>query len=155
MNGSNGNKTEPYLRRFFKFYFHVAPIWRSFLTIFYLVFFAYFAVFYSGKLWIALNFILYTIAHSVSFLTLNYLFWGVIFLVSLIIPFSASFYSIFLLFEIWQHNDGWTKKRKSLLTILVVIAVPLIIVLMDEVVRIVIKQDILKAFVDIYSPNLK
>ncbi len=155
MNGSNNNKTEPYLKKFFRFYFHVAPIWRSFFTIFYLAFFAYFAVFYSGKLWIAFNFILYTIAHSVSFLTLNYLFWGVIFLIALIIPFSVSFYSIFLLFEIWQHNDGWTKKRKSLLTILVIIAVPLVIVLMDEVVRIVIKQDILKAFVDIYSPNLK
>jgi hypothetical protein len=120
-----------------------------------LVFFAYFAVFYSGKLWIAFNFVIYTITHSVSFLTLNYLFWGVIFLITLIIPFSASFYSIFLLFEIWHHNDDWTKKRKTLFTILVIIAVPLIIVLMDDIVRTVIKQDILKPFVDIYHPNIK
>jgi len=155
MSEANSNKKEPYLKRLFRFYFNVAPIWQSFLTIFYLVFFSYFAVFYSGKLWIAFSFIIYTIKHSISFLTLNYLFWGVIFLITLIIPFSASFYAIFLLFEIWQHNEGWTKKHKVLFTILIIVAVPLIIVLMDHIIRIVIKQDILKPFVITYYPSLK
>jgi lysylphosphatidylglycerol synthetase-like protein (DUF2156 family) len=75
--GSDKDKT--YLERLFKFYFATAPIWRAFLTIFYLAFFSYFSVFYSGKLWIAFKFILYTITHSVSFLTLGYLLWGVVF----------------------------------------------------------------------------
>lgn len=140
-------EVESYLKRLFKFYFATAPIWRSFLTILYLAFFSYFSVFYSGKLWIALRFIIYTIIHSVSFLTLSYLFWGVIFLIVLIVPFSASFYSIFLLFEIWHHNDGWTKARKILLSFLVVVSVPIIIFLMDKVLRIVIRQEVLKLFV--------
>ncbi len=151
MAAQTEDEIESYLKRFFKFYFATAPIWRSFLTILYLAFFAYFSVFYSGKLWIALRFIIYTIIHSVSFLTLSYLFWGVIFLIALIIPFSASFYAIFLLFEIWQHNDDWTKRRKSLLSFLVIAAVPLIIFLMDKILRIVIQQEVLRAFVSQFN----
>lgn len=144
--GSDKDKT--YLERLFKFYFATAPIWRAFLTIFYLAFFSYFSVFYSGKLWIAFKFIFYTITHSVSFLTLSYLLWGVVFFITLIIPFSASFYSIFLLFEIWHHNADWTKKLKILLTLLVIFGVPLVIFLIDKIVRIVIAQDVLRPFVE-------
>lgn len=146
----NNGKNKAYIKTLFKFYFDIRPIWRSFLTIFYLVFFSYFAFFYSGKLWIALKFIIYTVTNSVSFLTLNYLFWGVIFLITLIVPFSISFYAIFLLFETWQHNDGWTKWRKILFTFLIFLAVPLIIYLMDKSIRVVIEQDILKPFVKLY-----
>ncbi len=144
---SGSDKDKSYLERVFKFYFATAPIWRSFLTIFYLAFFSYFAVFYSGKLWIAFKFIFYTIGQSVSFLSLSYLFWGVIFFITLIIPFSVSFYSIFLLFEIWHHDGDWPKRLKTLLTLLVIFSVPIIIFLADKLLRVVITQNVLRPFV--------
>jgi ABC-type glycerol-3-phosphate transport system permease component len=79
----------------------------------------------------------------------------VIFLITLIIPFSVSLYSIFLLFEVWQHNSNWTKLRKTLLTVLIIVAVPLVIILIDKILRIVIEQDILKSFINTYKLDLR
>lgn len=133
---------KPYISRVFSFYF--APHWQSFFTILYLVFFLYFAVFHSGKLLIAFNFALYTIYGSASLLGLSYLFWGVAFLISLIIPFSVSAYAIFLFYEIW--HDSWPERYKLLATALIIIGVPIIIVVMDEIIRIVGSQPELAEF---------
>ncbi len=133
-----------YLRQVTTFYF--APIWQSFFTIFYLLFFFYFAIFHSGKLWLALKFLLYTIGNSAELLGLSYLFLGVIFIISLIIPFSVSVYAILLLFEIWEETK-WEQSIKLLVTGLVIATVPLLIIVMDDVIRLVANQPQLQEFI--------
>ncbi|PIS13509.1 MAG: hypothetical protein COT67_01415 [Candidatus Tagabacteria bacterium CG09_land_8_20_14_0_10_41_14] len=139
-----------YLSRIFSFYF--APVWQSALTILYLLFFLYFAVFYVGNVWLALKFIWYTIINSGALLGLSYLFWGVIFLITLIIPFSISLYSMLLFYEIWHKN--WEKKLKMFGTVLIILLVPLIIVVIDEILRVVVGQDVLSVFVSEHNLNL-
>ncbi|MBI5046018.1 MAG: hypothetical protein HZC14_03420 [Candidatus Niyogibacteria bacterium] len=140
----------PYWKEVFRFYF--APVWQSALTILYLLFFLYFAIFYSGNVWTAIKFILYTLAQSGSLLGLAYLFWGVIFLITLIIPFSVSAYAMLLLYDVWIQN--WSKKDKIFGTALLILLVPIIIILMDDVVRVVASQGVLRSFVEANNLNI-
>ena len=146
-----GASKKPYLKQVTEFYF--APIWQSFFTILYLVFFFYFAVFHSGKLFLAAKFIIYTLKNSASLAGLDNLFFGVAFLTSLIIPFSVSVYAIFLLFEIWGLST-WSAWRKVLMTFAVIVIVPSIIVLMDEIIRAVGGRSELAEFVALNLLNL-
>jgi len=139
-----------YLRKLLGFYF--APVWQSFFTIFYFVFFFYFSIFHSGKIVIASNFALDTFIDSVSVLSLDYLFWGVIFLISLIIPFSISLYAIILFYEVWSKSK-WIMSQKILTTVAIVLAVPLVIMLMDNVIRTAAQQEPLQPFIE--SNNLQ
>ncbi|MDD5032662.1 MAG: hypothetical protein PHC85_00880 [Candidatus Pacebacteria bacterium] len=132
-----------YFSRIFSFYF--APTWRSALTILYLLFFSYFAVFYAGNLWLALKFIWHTIINSGSLLGLSYLLWGVVFLITLIVPFSISLYSILLFYEIWRKD--WSRNEKILSILMIIILVPFVIVMMDDIVRIAASQGVLRSFV--------
>ncbi len=141
-----------YLKKVFKFYFTPSPIWQSFLAIFYLLFFLYFAVFYVGNIWLALKFIFYTIVNSGVLLGLSYLFWGVIFLISLIVPFSISLYSVLLLYEIWKKD--WKRADKVLGTLIILALVPFVIIVMDEVVRIAVSQGVLTEFAIEHNLNI-
>jgi len=134
---------QSYLGKMFSFYF--APMWQSFFTILYLVFFFYFAVFHSGKIFVAIKFLLYTLENSASLLGLGYLFWGVAFLISLIIPFSVSLYAILLFFEVWRER--WETGEKLLATIALVVGIPMITILMDEIIRTVAGQEVLREFI--------
>src|SRR3989338_768632 len=118
-------KRKPYLQQLLSFFF--APIWPSFFTIFYLLFFSYFALFYIGHIIIAIKFLIYTIRHSTQLLGLGYLFWGAAFMISLVVPFAVSLYAIFLAHEIWK--GVWEERQKWMSLIFVVLAVPLIVVL--------------------------
>lgn len=132
--------------RLISFYF--APVWYSFLTILYLLFFLYFTVFFSGHVLIAYRFLVYTFKSSVSLLELSYLFWGVAFIITLVIPFSISLYSIFFLNNLWNdHNYKWERDRKILVTALIVVGAPLLIILLDVIIRIVANQEVLREFV--------
>ncbi len=133
-----------YFKKLLSFYF--APAWQSFFTILYLVFFAYFAVFHSGKILVALSFLTYTFIHSSSILTLDYLFWGVTFIISLIIPFSLSIYAIVFFYEVWK--DGrWFISHRALATTAVVLGIPLVMILMDDIIRTAGGQSALADFV--------
>ncbi|HJO89945.1 MAG: hypothetical protein QGH85_01300 [Candidatus Pacebacteria bacterium] len=137
---------QPYLKRLISFYF--APVWYSFLTILYLLFFLYFTVFYSGHVLIAYRFLAYTLKNSVSLLGLSYLFWGVAFIITLVIPFSISLYAIFFLNNLWNDDSyKWEQDRKILVTALVVVGVPLLVIFLDVIIRIVANQDVLREFV--------
>jgi hypothetical protein len=126
----------PYLKRLLGFYF--APVWPSLFAIFYLVFFSYFAIFYSYNLILALKFILHTFDISSNLLGLPYLFWGVIFLISLIIPFSISIYSIALPYEV--SSKSWSPHVKALVITLFAVGAVAVVVAMDEIIRIVGNQ---------------
>lgn len=125
-------KQPSYLKKLMRYYFR--PVWQSFFTVLYLVFFAFFLVFNSGKLLIAADFVVYTILQSAAILTVTYLFWGVTFIISLIIPFSISLYAIIIFYEIWGKSS-WETYNKILATIAIILAVPLVIILMDDITR--------------------
>lgn len=143
MNNSTAERQKSYFKKLLSFYF--APAWQSFFTILYLVFFSYFAIFHSGKIVLAFKFILYTLKNSTLLLGLEYLFWGVMFLITLIIPFSVSLYSILLFYEMWTSN--WDRSRKLLVTALIIVAIPIIVITMDEIIRLVASQETLREFV--------
>lgn len=142
-----GNEQEKektsYLKQLIAFYF--AAQWRSFFTILYLLTFIYFSIFYLGNLLIAFRFVIYTIKNSILLLGLEYLFFGVAFIISLVIPFAVSFYAVFLLFEIWRGK--WEGQQKTIATVLIVILVPLIVISMDYIIRIVADQSVLRDFI--------
>ena len=136
-----------YLGHLFSFYF--APPSQSFFTILYLISFSYFAIFHSGKILLALKFLLYTLKNSESILGLGYLFWGVTFLIGLIIPFSVSLYAIFLFFEVWRGK--WERNKKILLTVSLIVGVPAIIIVMDDIIRFVGNQAVLREFIILHQ----
>ena len=133
-----------YIKRLFAFYF--APVWYSFLTILYLLFFLYFTIFYSGHILTAYRFLIYTFKNSASLLGLDYLFYGVAFLITLVIPFSISLYSILFLYDIWNVEKKWTKDRKILITVIIIIIIPLVIILIDNIIRIITDVKIFREF---------
>ena len=150
MNQPHPHKEKHYFKKVIGFYF--APVWQSFFTILYFVFFGYFAIFHSGKIVLAFKFIVYTLGNSTLLLGLEYLFWGVVFLISLIIPFSVSFYALLLLYEVW--NAQWDKRQKVLMTLLMLFATPLVIIIMDDIIRLVAGQDVLREFVVLHHLNI-
>ena len=137
------DKPKSYLRQLAEFYF--APVWPSFFTILYLLFFAYFTVFYAGHLIVAFKFLLYTLRHSTLLLGLSYLFWGVVFVIALIVPFSVSVYAVFLAYEIWKSR--WETRQKYMAIMLIVLIVPLVVVVMDYLIRAVERQEAMRDFV--------
>ncbi len=127
-----GEEKQPsYPRRVLQFY--LAPNWLSFFSIFYFLFFGYFALFYSGHLVVALRFLLYTLRHSAELLGLNYLFSGALFFLALVVPFSASIYAVVLGYEI--NLRPWSRRRKWSATLLLIILVPLVVALTDVFMR--------------------
>lgn len=143
-------KERSYFKKILSYYF--APVWESFFKILYLIFFFWFLVFNSGKLLIAFNFFLDTLFQSPSVLTIEYLFWGVVFIISLIIPFSISLYAIILFYEIW--TGAWQKSYKFLSTTAIILAIPLVIILMDDVTRTAGNQEPLIPFVEEHNLNI-
>jgi len=137
-------KIQPEIKPMFKFYF--SNSWYSFFNISYLLFFVYSAIFYFDNVILAIKFIFHTLILSTSLLNINYLFWNIAFIISLIIPFSASIYALFIYHNIWEKSDLKTK-QKFVSTIFVIITTITIIVSMDDIVRYVSKQDPLIDFV--------
>jgi len=136
-------KKPSYIKKLLTFYF--ARRWQSLVTIFYLAGFGYFAVFYLGNLWLSLKFIGYTLANSAQLLGLAYLFWGVAFLIALLVPFAASIYALILCYEIWTGE--WKEWQKALGTIALIFAAFFIIISADNSIRLVAGQTELEEFV--------
>lgn len=138
---------ESYLKRLVNFYF--APKMRSFFTVLYLIFFGYFSIFYIDNFVLALKFILNTFTKSTMLLDLGYLFWGALFIITLIIPLSVSIYAICLPYEIYKKDTE--RSKKVLLTILIILATLDLIIAMDESVRYIIDRPELSQFVIKYN----
>lgn len=132
-----------YIRKLLSFYF--ARRWQSLLAAFYFVVFGYSAVFYLGNLWLSLKFLAYTLFHSAQLLALPYLFWGVLFLVGLLIPFAASIYALILCYEVW--NGGLPKWHRVWATMALIVAVFAIIISANKMTRFVAGQEELAEFI--------
>lgn len=131
----------------FNFYFNAR--WQTILTTQFLIIASYLCFFYIGNIWNALKFAYFTLAFSADMLGLNFALWGVLFEISIIIPFLASFYSIFLLPKIWDSK--YHISQKALMTLLVIIIVPTLIVIADTLARYALDTYVLRDFVNIHN----
>ncbi len=132
------------LKQLFNFYF--SNSWYSFFTITYLLFFLYTAIFYIDNIFVAFKFILYTLGMQTPLLGLGYLFWGVTFIISLVIPFSVSISAILIFYNLWTKTKLQIK-QKFVATIFIIITATTIIIMMDDITRDVAKQPVLQNFV--------
>jgi hypothetical protein len=141
-------KTEtPYLKRVLGFYF--APVLWSFFTILYLLFFLYFILFYLDNLILAIKFLFYTFNISTPLLVLPHLFWGALFVVSLIIPFSLSIYAICLPYEISKLSVN--KLKKTLLMGLVLLSTIDAVLIVDMATRFISEQAPIAPFIEAHG----
>lgn len=141
---------QTYLKKVLNFYF--APLWRSFFTALYFLFFGYFVFYYLDFLLLDLHFLYYTFWLPTISLTLDYLFWGAAFVVLLILPFSVSLHAIFIPFELRKVN--WTRAQKLAAGIMIALATVDVIVASDIAIRIAEKQAPIIRFLQ-YSELMK
>lgn len=127
------------------FYFQAR--WQAAFITLYLVVALYLCFAYIGNIWNALAFAYNTFISSAEMLGLEFVFWGVVFEISTVVPFLASFYSIFLLPKIWRSE--YRASQKTALTFLVIIIIPMIIVIADTLARFALQTDILREFVSV------
>ena len=127
--------------------FYFSNNWYSFFTITYLLFFLYSAIFFLDYVFTALKFILYTLGLSTPLLGLNSLFWGIMFVISLIIPFSVSISAIVIFYDLWTKTK-LQLKQKLVLSVFIVIIIVTIIITMDDIIRNVARQPSLNDFIE-------
>jgi hypothetical protein len=114
----------------------------------YLIVFGYTALYYFHNVLLAIRFVWYTIFTSSSFQSLDHLFWGIGFVISLIIPFSLSVTAIFLLYKIWKEEKDWSLDFKWLITIFIIVGGLFLVVLTDKTSHIVGRQGALESFIE-------
>jgi len=129
-----------------KFYFQAR--WQTVMTTHFLIIALYMSLFYVGNIWNAIKFAFFTFITSTEMLGLDFALWGIIFEISVVIPFLASWYAILLLPKIWR--SPYTQFQKSLLTLLMIIVIPMIIIITDTVARFSLETGALREFVDLH-----
>lgn len=121
--------------------------WQAAFTTMYLTVALYLCFAYIGNIWNAFALLYYTLLSSAEMLGLEFVFWGVVFEISAVVPFLASFYSIVLLPKIWRSQ--YRTSQKTVLTFLVIIIIPMIIVVADTLARFALDTDVLREFVNV------
>jgi len=134
-----------YLSEVMDFYF--APKLRSVFTVFFLISYGFFVLYYIDNVFLAIHYVLYIIIGSNVLQNTSHLFWGLSFILTLMLPFSISIYSIFLLFDVWQKTD-WSKYIKIIITALFIILGLITISVMDDAARKVAQHPELSSFIE-------
>lgn len=129
-----------------KYYFKAR--WQTALNVHFLVVMVYLSLFYIGNVWNAVQFAFYTFTSSTEMLGLEFAMWGVIFEISVVIPFLTCWYAIALLPKIWQ--SGLSRFQRVLVTLVMFILIPAIIIITDTVARYALETDALREFVAFY-----
>lgn len=145
MAGDKKEAKESYFQEMGRFYF--APELRSIFTILYLIVFGFFALYYVDNVFLALRFIFHVLTGATALQGTAYLFVGMAFVLSLLLPFSASVYSIFVVYEIWKKRV-WSSYLKWIATVVVTLGTLLIVMLTDEAARVAARADVMKSFVE-------
>ncbi len=134
-------------------HFYFAPRLRSVITILYAIVYSYTALYYAENVYLAFKYIFYTIVTSTVLLSISHLFWGILFILTLILPFTLSLYAIFLLYQVWKEHDTWSWHVRLITTSLFVIGSISSIVIMDNLVRYVANQEELRSFIEDHYLN--
>jgi len=78
--------------------------------------------------------------------------WAVVFELTVMIPFLASWYAIFLLPKIWNSNQQ--TYRKSIMTAFLIVLIPIIITITDTIARYALETDVLREFAALLDISL-
>src|SRR3989338_1861451 len=143
MADKQGEKT--LLKKLISFYF--SNSWYSFFTITYLLFFLYSAIFFLVNIFTVIKFLFYTLGLNASLLDLTYLFWGAIFMITLIIPFSVSISAIVVFYELWAKTKLQIK-QKIISSVFIIMVIITIIITMHDIIRNVARQPSLNNFIE-------
>lgn len=133
-----------------KFYFQSR--WQTALAAHYLIAVAYLAIFYVNNLFVAFKFAFFTFTTSARQLGLEFAVWGVVFMITALVPFFTSWYAIFLLPKIWRSH--YTKPQKGFLTILMIAVFASAIVITDTIARYALETGVLREFAHIHDIRL-
>lgn len=125
----NYMENESYLKKIINFY--LSPSWTSLFTTIFLLIYGYLVVSHFYYIIIALKFVWYTITISKQLVGLNEVFWGLIFTLSLVVPFSVSLYALAVPYEISLKK--WKFDKKAIAITLLSLLVILSVVVMDRV----------------------
>ncbi len=142
---SDTKKVPTYIQTALHFYF--APELRSIFTLPYLALFGYFSLYYLDSALLALRYIAYTVLGHTALLGITHLFVGVVFVLSLTLPFFISLYSIFVLPRVWKMHD-WAHYIQWGVTIGIFIGGILIMICSDKVARTVANFPQLESFIE-------
>ncbi|MFA6158942.1 MAG: hypothetical protein WC763_04980 [Candidatus Paceibacterota bacterium] len=127
--------------------FYFAPELRSIATIFHLVIFGYFALFYVDGVFLAIRFLWYIATDSTALQGIPFLLTGMAFFVCLILPFSVSVYSIFVMHAVWAKPD-WKGAAKWVASLAIIGSALGIIALTDAGARAAARQPSMQSFVE-------
>jgi hypothetical protein len=134
-----------YIKELLQFYF--APELRSVATISHLIVFGYFALFYIDGVFLAIKFLWYIATDSTALQGIPFLLSGMLFFVCLILPFSASVYSIFIMHAVWSKAE-WKGVAKMIASVAIIAGALAIIAITDEGARFAARQPSLQSFVE-------
>lgn len=133
-----------------KFYFQSR--WQTALAAHYLIAVAYLAIFYANNLFVAFKFAFFTFSTSARQLGLEFALWGVVFMITVLVPFFTSWYAIFLLPKIWQ--SPYTKWQRGVLTVLMIAVFASVIIIADTIARYTLEAGVLREFAQIHDIRL-
>jgi len=119
---------QSYLRRIIDFY--LKPSWTSLLTTVYLIFFGYFVIYFAHNILLALKYVWFVVKNSQTMFGLDYLFWGVAFILALVVPFSVSLYALAIPYEVFEKS--WRLEKKVLAVAILILLVILTVIMMDS-----------------------
>jgi hypothetical protein len=142
---SSKDKEESYLKEVLHFYF--SPELRTIGTLIYFGVFGYFTLYYIDNIFLTFKFMLYILLGHTALSGTGFLFAGVIFVLSLIMPFFISFYSIFVLHRVWDKRS-WSGSAKWITTGLIVLVSLLIIVVSDNAARAAARKPAMQSFIE-------
>jgi hypothetical protein len=134
-----------YIKQVAHFYF--APDVRSLGTLIYLAIFGYFSLFYIDNILLALKFLIYILFGHTALSGTAFLFTGMLFVISLALPFFISFYSIFVLHKVWD-KPTWSSYVKWLMTGLIILGSVCIIILSDTTARFAARHPSMQSFIE-------
>jgi len=138
-------KKNSYLYDFITFYF--APEPRSIVTIPYLGTFGYFTIYYLDSIFLALRYLISIAFGHTALQGTEHLFVGMVFIISLALPFFISIYSIFVLHRIWD-KPTWATYIKWLITCTMIVGGVSLIIASDAIARISARQEVMRSFVE-------
>ena len=142
---SNKHGVSPsYIKSVIKYYF--SPKLRSVLTILYFLFFLYFVIFYISHIFLAVRFIFRTLFSSTVSWGPDYMIWGSIFIVCLVIPFLASIFALVLPYE--MRMRAWPRSTRFVLVGITAFVMINFIMFVDFSIGYVEKKPPIKTFMD-------
>jgi len=125
--------------------FYFTSSWHTLFTTSYLFLFIYFAIAYLDNIFSAIGFVFHTFSASTVLIPVSHIFWGAVYVISLILPFTVSIFAIYALPNLWRRPQ-WKKDQKLLGTIALLIIVFGVMLVASDLISTVRELDILSSF---------